>query len=120
MEKRYLFTPGPTPVPPEVLTASAEPIVHHRGADFRHIYASALGRLKDVFRTESDVLLFTASGTGAMESAVANLCAAGDRPARRGVRRFRSRPRPTARGSAEGRARAAAQLPRRPEPGMTQ
>jgi aspartate aminotransferase-like enzyme len=79
MEKRYLFTPGPTPVPPEVLAAGAEPIVHHRGADFRQIYASALGRLKDVFRTESDVLLFTASGTGAMESSVANLCAAGDR-----------------------------------------
>ena len=81
MEKRYLFTPGPTPVPPEVLAAAAEPIVHHRGADFRHIYASALARLKDVFRTESDVLLFTASGTGAMESAVANLTAAGDRVA---------------------------------------
>jgi aspartate aminotransferase-like enzyme len=79
MEKRYLFTPGPTPVPPEVLAAGAEPIVHHRGADFREIYASSLGRLKDVFRTESDVLLFTASGTGAMESSVANLCAAGDR-----------------------------------------
>jgi len=81
MEKRYLFTPGPTPVPPEVLAAGAEPIVHHRGADFRHIYASALARLKDVFRTDSDVLLFTASGTGAMESAVANLTAAGDRVA---------------------------------------
>lgn len=78
MEKRYLFTPGPTPVPPEVLAAGAEPIVHHRGADFREIYASALAGLKDVFRTRSDVLLFTASGTGAMESAVANLCAAGD------------------------------------------
>ena len=40
-----------------------------------------LDRLKDVFRTRSDVLLFTASGTGAMESAVANLCAPGDRVA---------------------------------------
>ena len=79
MEKRYLFTPGPTPVPPAVLAAGAEPIVHHRGADFRAIYASALGRLKEVFRTQSDVLLFSASGTGAMESAVANLCAPGDR-----------------------------------------
>src|SRR5207248_113427 len=36
-------------------------------------------RLKDVFRTSSDVLLYTASGTGAMESAVANLCSPGDR-----------------------------------------
>jgi aspartate aminotransferase-like enzyme len=81
MEKRYLFTPGPTPVPPEVLAASAEPIVHHRGADFRDVYASTLSRLRDVFRTGSDVLLFTASGTGAMESAPANLCAPGDRVA---------------------------------------
>src|SRR3954468_18699031 len=81
VQKRYLFTPGPTPVPPEVLAASAEPMVHHRGPDFRDIYARTLGRLKDVYRTESDVLLFTASGTGAMESAVANLTEAGERVA---------------------------------------
>ncbi|MGZ4353440.1 MAG: pyridoxal-phosphate-dependent aminotransferase family protein [Gaiellaceae bacterium] len=81
MEKRYLFTPGPTPVPPAVLAAGAEPIVHHRGADFRAIYASALTRLKEVYRTQADVLLFTASGSGAMESAVANLCEPGDRVA---------------------------------------
>jgi aspartate aminotransferase-like enzyme len=79
VEKRYLFTPGPTPVPPAVLAAGAEPIVHHRGADFRAVYASVLGRLREVFRTRSDVLLFTASGTGAMESAVANLCEPGDK-----------------------------------------
>ena len=81
MEKRYLFTPGPTPVPPEVLAATAEPIVHHRGADFRAIYESVLLRLRDVVRTSGDVLVFSASGTGAMESAVLNLCAPGDRVA---------------------------------------
>src|SRR5215213_11643840 len=78
MEKRYLFTPGPTPVPPEVLAAMAEPMVHHRGADFRVVYERCLTRLQDVFRTEADVLLFAASGTGAMESAVANLCPSGE------------------------------------------
>jgi aspartate aminotransferase-like enzyme len=78
-EKRYLFTPGPTPVPPEVLSAMAQPVVHHRGSDFRRVYERCLARLREVFRTERDVLLFTASGTGAMESAVANLCNAGDR-----------------------------------------
>jgi aspartate aminotransferase-like enzyme len=78
-EKRYLFTPGPTPVPPEVLSAMAQPVVHHRGSDFRRLYERCLARLREVFRTERDVLLFTASGTGAMESAVANLCNAGDR-----------------------------------------
>jgi serine---pyruvate transaminase len=81
MEKRYLFAPGPTPVPDEVLAATAEPIVHHRGPDFRVIYERTLVRLQEVYRTEGDVLLFTASGTGAMESAPANLCTPGDRVA---------------------------------------
>jgi aspartate aminotransferase-like enzyme len=78
-EKRYLLTPGPTPVPPEVLAAIAQPVVHHRSPDFRPIYERCLARLRDVFRTGEDVLLFGSSGTGAMESAVANLCSPGDR-----------------------------------------
>jgi aspartate aminotransferase-like enzyme len=78
-DKRYLMTPGPTPVPPQVLAALAEPVVHHRGPDFRVVYERCLARLGDVFRTAREPLLFTASGTGAMESAVANLCAPGDR-----------------------------------------
>jgi serine---pyruvate transaminase len=78
-EKRYLMTPGPTPVPPEVLAALAEPVIHHRGRDFREIYARCLARLQEVCRTEHDVLLFTNSGTGAFESAVANLTSPGDR-----------------------------------------
>ena len=79
MEKRYLFTPGPTPVPPEVLAATAAPIVHHRGPDFRVVYDRCLTRLREVFRTEADVLLFAATGTGGFESAIANLTAPGDR-----------------------------------------
>ena len=79
-EKRYLFTPGPTPVPGEVLAVMAEPIIHHRGPDFRQIYGRVLERLQTVCRTEHDVLLFTASGTAAFESAVANLTSPGDRP----------------------------------------
>ena len=78
-EKRYLMTPGPTPVPPQVLAAMAEPMIHHRAADFRKHYGECLARLKQVACTESDVLLFTASGTGAFESAVVNLCAPGER-----------------------------------------
>jgi aspartate aminotransferase-like enzyme len=78
-EKRYLFTPGPTPVPPEVLAALAEPVIHHRARDYREIYARCLARLHDVYRTQDDVLMFTTSGTGAFESAVANLTTAGDR-----------------------------------------
>jgi aspartate aminotransferase-like enzyme len=62
-----------------VLEALSRQVVHHRGPDFRATLRSCLDRLKAVFRTSSDVLLFTASGTGAMESAVANLCSHGQR-----------------------------------------
>jgi aspartate aminotransferase-like enzyme len=78
-EKRYLMTPGPTPVPPEVLAALAEPVVHHRGRDFKATYERCLARLREVYRTDNDVLLFTASGSGAFESAVSNLVAPGER-----------------------------------------
>jgi aspartate aminotransferase-like enzyme len=78
-QKRYLFTPGPTPVPPQVLAALAEPVLHHRAPDFREVYERVLHRLQDVHRTRSDVLLFTCSGTGGFESAIVNLCSPGDR-----------------------------------------
>jgi aspartate aminotransferase-like enzyme len=72
------MTPGPTPAPPEVLAALAQPVIHHRGPDFKKLYAECLARLREIFHTESEVLLFGASGTGAMESAVSNLCSAGE------------------------------------------
>ena len=78
-EKRYLLTPGPTPVPPEVLAALSLPVIHHRERDYREIYKRCLARLAEVYRTEQDVLMFTTSGTGAFESAVANLTSPGDR-----------------------------------------
>jgi len=77
-QKKYLFTPGPTPVPPQVLAAMAEPVVHHRSPDFKPIYERCLTRLREVYRTQRDVLLYTASGTGAFESAVANLVSPGE------------------------------------------
>jgi serine---pyruvate transaminase len=78
-EKRYLLAPGPTPVPPEVLAAISQPVVHHRGPDFKPVYERTLARLREVFRTNQEVLLLAAAGTGAMESAVANLCSPGER-----------------------------------------
>ena len=78
-EKRYLLTPGPTPVPPEVLAALAEPVIHHRARDYRDIFERCLARLSEVYRTENDILMYTTSGTGAFESAVANLVTPGER-----------------------------------------
>lgn len=78
MLKRYLLTPGPTPVPPEVLLAAAEPVIHHRAPRFTEILTEVVAGLKYVYQTTNDVLIFASSGTGAMESAVVNLVAPGD------------------------------------------
>jgi aspartate aminotransferase-like enzyme len=75
--KKYLMTAGPTPLPPEVSQVQAEPILYHRAPAFIEVYARCLERLRMVFQTENEVLCFGASGSGGMESAVANLAAAG-------------------------------------------
>jgi len=71
--KQILMTAGPTPVPPQVLAKMAEPVLYHRAPAGVELYERVLKRLPDVFRTDNDVLLFAASGSGAMDSAVANL-----------------------------------------------
>ncbi len=76
--KRYLMTAGPTPLPPAVSQVMAEPMVYHRAPDFIEVYARVLDRLKAVFGTGNEVLVFASSGSGAMESAVANLVRRGE------------------------------------------
>lgn len=77
--KDYLMTAGPTPVPPQVSLAMAQPILYHRAPAFLPVYSRVLDRLKTVFDTQNDVLCFAASGSGAMDSAFANLVRPGDK-----------------------------------------
>ena len=80
MEKpEILMTPGPTPVPPEVLQAQGSPLVYHRGPGYGELLREVTEGIKTILQTRSDVLVFTSSGTGGMESAVANLFSPGDR-----------------------------------------
>jgi aspartate aminotransferase-like enzyme len=76
--KQYLMTAGPTPLPPAVSQVMAEPMTYHRAPAFIEVYARVLRRLKDVFQTGNEVQVFTSSGTGALESAVANLVRPGE------------------------------------------
>ena len=78
MLKRYLLTPGPTPVPDEVLLAGARGIMHHRSPEYSELFLRVLQGLRYVFQTSNDLILFSGSGTAAMESAVANLLSPGD------------------------------------------
>jgi aspartate aminotransferase-like enzyme len=76
--KKYLFAPGPTPVPPEVALEMARPIIHHRTPEFSAVLDQTRERLKPLMGTREEVLLLASSGTGAMEAAVANLLAPGE------------------------------------------
>lgn len=79
MEKKFLFSPGPTMLPPEVLLKMAEPIMHHREPEFEKIFSEIREGLKYLFQTKNEVLIFTSSGTGAMEGAVSNILSKGDK-----------------------------------------
>jgi aspartate aminotransferase-like enzyme len=79
MLKRYLLAPGPTQIPPEVLLKMAEPMVHHRNPMFEVVVGEVRENLRDLFGTKNEVLIFSSSGTGAMEGAVTNMLSPGDR-----------------------------------------
>src|SRR5256714_14847331 len=74
-----LRIPGPTFVPQAVLAASASPLINHRGPEFAALLAALTRALQDFLRTENDVLLLTASGSGGMEAAIANTLSSGDK-----------------------------------------
>ena len=72
MRKPRLMTPGPAPVPENVLLELARPVIHHRSAEAKQVIIDAAAGLKEVFQTKNEVLILTASGTGAMEAAAVN------------------------------------------------
>jgi aspartate aminotransferase-like enzyme len=57
----------------------AEPIIHHREEEYKRIFQEVREGLRYLFQTKNEVLLFTSSGTGAMEGAVCNLLSSGDK-----------------------------------------
>lgn len=78
MKKFRLLAPGPTMVPPEVLLAMAQPVIHHRTPEFEALFAEVRRGLQWLFQTRQEVLILAASGTGAMEGAVVNVCSPGE------------------------------------------
>lgn len=79
IRKEYVMTPGPTPIPSEVLLVQAEPMIHHRTPQYTKLFVEMVEGLKKVLLTENDVLIFASSGTGAMEGAVTNCFSPGDK-----------------------------------------
>ena len=78
-DKQFLMIPGPTPVPERVLLEIAKHPIGHRSNEFSKVLESVYADLKYVFQTKNDVILYTASGTGAMDAALSNLINEGDK-----------------------------------------
>src|SRR5690348_2887290 len=80
MAAQNLRTPGPTPLPPAVREALARDMINHRGPEFAAILRECVEGLKWAYQVlEHDVLILTTSGTGGLESLVANTLSAGDK-----------------------------------------
>ena len=73
-----LRLPGPAAVPERVRAAIAQPVLNHRGPEFRSVLGECGAALRRIFGTRRDVLLFGSSGTGAMEAALANVLEPGN------------------------------------------
>lgn len=78
MNKTYLLTPGPTPIPESVLSVLAQPIIHHRTPVFETLFQEVQTGLKYLFQTSQEVILLASTGTGAMDAVVSNLFSKGD------------------------------------------
>src|SRR5688572_7504176 len=74
-----VMLPGPTNVPSRVMNAMLSPIINHRSDDFRTLYRSVVDKTQRVFQTANDIVVLTASGTGAVEASVINLVKKGDK-----------------------------------------
>ena len=76
--RHLLQIPGPTNVPDRILRAMDYPTIDHRGEEFFNLAKKCLSGIKDIFKTESDVIIYPASGTGAWEAALVNTLSPGD------------------------------------------
>ena len=76
--KHFLQLPGPSNVPDRILRAMDYPTIDHRGPDFTELTYECLNGMKTIFKTNSDVIIFPASGTGAWEAALVNTVNEGD------------------------------------------
>lgn len=77
--RQNLRTPGPTPVPGDIVEAMSNPMIDHRGPEFLELISGATARLKQVFMTNNDTFILTASGTGGLEAAIVNTLSPGDK-----------------------------------------
>ncbi len=77
--RQNLRTPGPTPVPDDIVDAMGTPMIDHRGPEFFELITQATAGLKQVFATQNDLFILTSSGTGGLESLIVNSLSPGDR-----------------------------------------
>ena len=78
MNAPLLMTLGPVAMEDEILNLGGRPLHYSRTAEFSAFWQEINQGLQYVFQTEQPVFTVAASGTGAMQMAVDNLCEPGD------------------------------------------
>jgi alanine-glyoxylate transaminase / serine-glyoxylate transaminase / serine-pyruvate transaminase len=76
--RHFLQIPGPSPVPDRILRAMSYPTIDHRGPEFGALGLQVLAKIQKIFKTTQPVIIYPASGTGAWEGALVNVCSPGD------------------------------------------
>lgn len=74
-----MMIPGPTTLSREVLQEMSKQVIDHRSAEFHELFTEIEEYLKKLFKTKSEIVILTASGTGAVESAIHSLINKGEK-----------------------------------------
>ncbi len=77
--KEMLLVPGPTPVVDSIYEAMAKETWGHTDPRFAHIFKRAIESTKEMLKTDGEVFIVAGSGTLAMEMALVNIVAAGEK-----------------------------------------
>ncbi|AOV06967.1 pyridoxal-phosphate-dependent aminotransferase family protein [Sporosarcina ureilytica] len=77
--KDMLLIPGPTPVIDSIYDAMAQETRSHTDSRFTKIYKEAIEMTREMFQTDGEVFVVSGSGTLAMEMALVNTVAAGEK-----------------------------------------
>ncbi|MEH7502168.1 alanine--glyoxylate aminotransferase family protein [Neobacillus drentensis] len=77
--QEMLLIPGPTPVVDSIYDALAQETRGHTDSRFVAIYKNAIEKTREMLKTDGEVFVISGSGTVAMEMALVNTVAAGEK-----------------------------------------
>jgi aspartate aminotransferase-like enzyme len=72
MKKKLLMIPGPVTLSNQILKILSLPIQPHYGEEWKRIYLKLIKKIKKVFNTNNKIIIFSGTGSLAIEAAIAS------------------------------------------------